>query len=552
MKGLITLLLLVLTTLFENPLSAQHNYTYALEISTRFLGAQRCGSSDSWLHGDCHLEDGLTVGKDLTGGWHDCGDHIKFSHTAPYTASLLLINFIHYPTLYPDNYSPEYSAPPANGIPDILDEVKYETDFLIKSIINDTVYYQVGDSTDHSSFSDPVYQSEFLPVSQGGNPRNVYFINEGASNICGESSSALALMSIAYRDYDTAYSNLCLQKALEYYQIGNTNPMAIASTSNNGSAFYPAANWADDMAFAAISLYYASGQQQYLTDAVNFYNNPDFAVPSWQSLTTDNVNQIVNLELYKISKDNQYLTALENHLTDMYLSQTDCGYMHFADWGSLTYAANTAYLALSYYKITGDADAFAFGKSNIDFILGTHRNTDNTIPMNFSFLIAYPFNNGDYPKHPHHAAAFGYGADAWDMFSQEAQNPGTIPYHSELTGALVGGPKTSCGDYNDNIDDYVANEVCIYYNAGLINALALIDQITSVLELPHNNKTFKIFPNPASDFIFVEKIQSEKIKIFDFTGKLIIETTENKIDISKFATGIYIIKSINGTGRFIK
>ena len=113
---------------------SQHNYPKAQHISTYFLGAQRCGNTNSWIHGACHLQDGQQVGKDLTGGWHDCGDYIKFHHTGPFTALMYLSGFDNFEAAYADNYSQANSAPPSNGIPDILDEVKIETDYLIKCI----------------------------------------------------------------------------------------------------------------------------------------------------------------------------------------------------------------------------------------------------------------------------------------------------------------------------------------------------------------------------------------------------------------------------------
>ena len=60
-----------------------------LENSLQFFGIQRCGNTDSHFHKPCHLKDGSKIGHDLTGGWHDCGDHFKVSETLGYTAYVL-------------------------------------------------------------------------------------------------------------------------------------------------------------------------------------------------------------------------------------------------------------------------------------------------------------------------------------------------------------------------------------------------------------------------------------------------------------------------------
>jgi len=222
--------------------------------------------------------------------------------------------------------------------------------------------------------------------------------------------------------------------------------------------------------------------------------------------------------------------------------------MHFADWGSLNYASNEAYLALKYYKITNNTEALIFGKSNIDFILGTHENTDNTIPENFSFVIGYNELNGSFPQYPQHAGAFGYGADAWDMFTQEEQNPGTVPYQHQISGALVGGPKTPCGEYIDNIGDYVSNEVCIYYNAGLINSLGLINSNTFIGNFETKPK-ISIYPNPTEDYITIEtEMINYQVDIVDIRGKkhkTITVNGNNKIEISDLPPSIYFIKIYN-------
>lgn len=58
---------------------------------------------------------------------------------------------------------------------------------------------------------------------------------------------------------------------------------------------------------------------------------------------------------------------------------------------------------------------------------------------------------------------------------------------------------------------------------------------------------FKIYPNPAEDFITLESKSSRitSIEIFDLLGKSIyskIESSNNKIDVSDFSKGIYLLK----------
>ena len=59
----------------------EYLFNAVFETTLKFFGIQRCGNTHSQLHGACHVKDGSAIGHDLTGGWHDCGDHFKVSQT---------------------------------------------------------------------------------------------------------------------------------------------------------------------------------------------------------------------------------------------------------------------------------------------------------------------------------------------------------------------------------------------------------------------------------------------------------------------------------------
>ena len=58
------------------------NYGEALQKSILFYEAQQAGKLPDWnrvpWRGDSTPNDGADVGIDLTGGWFDAGDHVKF------------------------------------------------------------------------------------------------------------------------------------------------------------------------------------------------------------------------------------------------------------------------------------------------------------------------------------------------------------------------------------------------------------------------------------------------------------------------------------------
>lgn len=136
------------------------------------------------------------------------------------------------------------------------------------------------------------------------------------------------------------------------------------------------------------------------------------------------------------------------------VSYTEGGLAWLSQWGSLRYAANTAFLAGVYGDTVNDPSGQygAFASRQIDYILG-----DN--PRDFSYMVGFGDNS---PLNPHHRAASG-----------TTDIGGPAPNDHILYGGLVGGP-SAANDfaYEDSRTNFTANEVALDYNAALTGALA--------------------------------------------------------------------------------
>ena len=81
-----------------------YNYGEALQKSLFFYEAQVAGRKPAWnrvsWRGDSALSDGSDVGLDLTGGWFDAGDHVKFGFPMAFTTTMLAWGAVEYRAAY--------------------------------------------------------------------------------------------------------------------------------------------------------------------------------------------------------------------------------------------------------------------------------------------------------------------------------------------------------------------------------------------------------------------------------------------------------------------
>ena len=66
------------------------------------------------------------------------------------------------------------------------------------------------------------------------------------------------------------------------------------------------------------------------------------------------------------------------------------------------------------------------------------------------------------------------------------------------------------------------------------------------------SETLWCYPNPATDYIYLNRITDDKVYIYDIRGCLIKTSTDTKIDISSLSPGIYILQVNKAKMKFIK
>ncbi|WP_045461678.1 glycoside hydrolase family 9 protein [Sporocytophaga myxococcoides] len=466
------------------------DYQKALWMTTRFYGAQRSGDNNWTIYN--HLPAGVPAGlrgkafiadadgaHDLSGGWHDCGDHVKFGQTQFYSAYILLKGYAEFKTGYDDRYSFDYqgykaankwnfedNAHDPNCIPDVLDEMKHEAEFLIKCIPNSsTFYYQVGKGGcpgDHCRWETAV-KMQTNDANNGGQPRPVYKNPQDASmpSFCG---ATLALMSRMYKKFDAAFAATCLQHAVYAYNYAKANPGTVGSAG--GGQYGAKTNWKDDFATLCAELYWATGNVAYRTEAIS--QGP---ITPNMGYTFDYANT-GEIALYNLAVlgDAASLTTFNNRITGHFLadgSRNGQGVYnaHGGGWGALRYNANSSFLIALYCKLNNNYTAPVLEKlhKDIDYIMGA--NTSKR-----SYIVGFVPGGTGYvsPLKPHHRNAF-----LRDDNPAGTDNSLTIPAKNQQLGALVGGKRD--GTYNDNREDYVNSEVGIDYNAGLVGALGFIN-----------------------------------------------------------------------------
>ncbi|MBW8804292.1 MAG: glycoside hydrolase family 9 protein [Catenulisporales bacterium] len=447
--------------------TGEFNYAEALQDSMLFYESQRSGPLPAdnrvlW-RGPSDLSDGADHGLDLTGGYHDAGDEVKFGLPAAYSMTTLAWGAIDDKAGY--QKAGQWSYVERN--------LRWGDDFIIKAHPAPHVFYgQVGDGgSDHGFWG---------PAEVNPSPRPSYAVTEACpgSDLVGQSAAALAASSIVFKTDDPAYSATLVAQAKSLYEFADDFRGKYDACITGASSFYTSfSGYWDELVWGAIWLYKATGDATYLTKAQNYFPNmnkanqtttPEYA---W-TISWDDSSFACYLLLAQLTGQQQYIDDAERNLdwfttgyNGQHVATSPGGEVQVDVWGTARYAANEAYLALDFanWLKAQNVDPARqqayhdFAVRQMNYILG-----DN--PNHESYEVG--FTNGGtntaWPQGVHNRTAHG----SWDQSMSDPATTRHVDY-----GMLVGGP-TSGDGFTDTRQNYQQTEGALDYNSLFSGALA--------------------------------------------------------------------------------
>lgn len=439
-------------------------YGDALKLSLYFFDANQCGADDNVLtwRGKCHTYDaeaslssakGLSSSSvaaikaanggldtvDVSGGYHDAGDHLKFSNTMGYSCTNLAWSYFENPDSYKETGSEDH----------LLYILKKMCDYFMKvTYLDDSgnviaFCYMVGDDQDHNIWTAPEVQTQNRPTywADASNP---------SVDASGHMAAALAATSLAFRDKNADYADACLKYANALEKFTEKYPKA---TYEGIGSYYSCGNIEDKVAWSDLWCAIANNngklpdsyQAQY-TPSNGVYNGSiyDYWVYSWDKVWGGYSALLYSMDPQKYSAHGSELVFDMDQLVG---NKNQAYYPVGGGWGASRYNCAWQMYALTYAKYTSGQDKYnEYAQGQMDYLLGNN-------PANRSYLIGF----GDsYPQHIHHRAA----------------NPDKDTAKYILYGTLVGGPTDANGSYDDNTNSYSCTEPALDYNGCFALAIA--------------------------------------------------------------------------------
>ncbi len=461
---------------FKASLKSYYYQRASMDLDSQYAGAwaRKAGHPDTAciLHESTGKEGVVNSSK----GWYDAGDFGKYVVNAGITVGTMLSLYERFPALVPDRFSniPESG----NGQSDLLDEVKYELDWL-KSMQDEDggVFFKVA------GLSWPGF---VLPADD---TMLRYVIGKTTtSSLCFAANMAQAAR--VFKEIDSSYASDCLDRAKKAYVWAQQNSAIAEPAETGGSGAYSdhQQGWMDlecsgsqylvegneaykdEFLWAAAELFISTGEEPYSETVKKSLTEMKFTdVPTWWDLQGMAYYSLLTVpgNLDKNTRDAvlaKVTDVAEKHRLILKENPYRIPYECFF-WGSNASFLNIAVLFSYMYDLTGDRNYYDALTETVDYVFGKN-------PLGVCYVTGF---GSTYPHSIHHRQCSADGID------------------EPIPGFVVGGPnnvrqdditKVSWGtpycysdparSYVDDEKSYASNEIAINWNAPLVHILGYL------------------------------------------------------------------------------
>ncbi|HEY0187277.1 MAG TPA: glycoside hydrolase family 9 protein [Cellulomonas sp.] len=403
---------------------------------------------------------------DVSGGWYDAGDQGKYVVNGGIAVAQLLSTWERAVQAGTESALGDGTlAVPeqGNGVPDILDEARWELDFLLKMQVAEgeelagMAYHKVQDA---SWTGLPTLPSEDAKARELHRPSTAATLNLAAVAAQG---------ARVFADIDPDYSATLLAAATRAYAAAEAHPDLYApdEDGDDGGGAYADDDVTDEFYWAAAELYLTTGGTDYLADVES---SPLHTADVFTSggFYWGSVAALARMQLARFGDDLDDLDEIRASVVagaDDLVAQQDeqpFGQPYAPDdgeyaWGSNSSILNNQVVIATAYDLTGDPAYARSVLEGYDYLMG--RNV-----LGQSYITGYGENDAE----NQHSRWYANQLDA------SLPNPpvGTVAGGANsgleddlATSWLAGCAPQAC--YVDNIEAWSVNEITVNWNSAL-------------------------------------------------------------------------------------
>ena len=444
-------------------------YNEAFYKMMRSYYLQRCGirvEDGDFIHEICHLQEknspyhsstGQSGTKDVSGGWHDAGNYEKYVSPAAVTCALLLYTY----EFFKDKVeSFNLNIPESNnGVPDILDEVRYELEWMLKMQRDDGAVH-------HCVAVDGWSYWPCMPEEHN----DTRYVMQVTSVDTADFAAVMAIAARVFKDIDPDFSNKVLQKAELAWQWLEQNSQIVPPGGYKTLIMtdtYEDNNDADERFWAAAELYRTTGKSKYNDYVLANYEK---WIPTVNSFFWWKEVHVLGMFAYYFSTHTTASLTVKNKIKEdtlnfinskiNWINSSDNGYRVVLDlteyyWGSNSIVGNYSVMILFANMMEPNLEYVNVVLEQLDYLFG--RNA-----MNKVYVSGIGSN---YVKYHHYAPSICDNVlEPWPGFA--SGGPNRYGGDQRLYNLISNGvPPAKCFIDDEEETSYASNEPCILYNA---------------------------------------------------------------------------------------